>query len=60
MLFKAQQDNLFSNERYFCFMKELKPPKRIVLAKAVLRPDNLVWLAVLLMLFTFFRVLYYL
>ncbi|HEX6193215.1 MAG TPA: hypothetical protein VFZ42_12660 [Chitinophagaceae bacterium] len=41
-------------------MKELKPPKRIVLAKAVFRPDNLMWLAVLLMLFTFFRVLYYL
>jgi hypothetical protein len=36
-----------------------KNPKDVI-AKAVFRPDNLMWLAVLLMLFTFFRVLYYL
>jgi hypothetical protein len=37
-----------------------KNEKKEALAKAVFQPDNLVWLAVLLMLFTFFRVLYYL
>ena len=37
-----------------------KTPVRILVAKALFRPDNLVWLAVMLMLFTFFRVLYYL
>lgn len=37
-----------------------KNQKKEALAKALFRPDNLVWLAVLLMLFTFFRVLYYL
>lgn len=40
--------------------KTPKNPRKDVIAKAVLRSDNLVWLAVLLMLFTFFRVLYYL
>ena len=41
-------------------MKIEKPPKRVVLAKVLFRPDNLMWLALMMMLFTFFRVLYYL
>jgi hypothetical protein len=41
-------------------IKNPKEQKKEVIAKAVLRADNLVWLAVILMLFTFFRVLYYL
>lgn len=36
-----------------------KNQKKQALAKALLRPDTVVWLAVLLMLFTFFRALYY-
>lgn len=38
----------------------LKNEKKVAVAKAIFRPDNLVWLAGMLMLFTFFRVLYYL
>jgi hypothetical protein len=37
-----------------------KNPKKEALAKVLFRPDYLVWLAVMLMLTTFFRVLYYL
>lgn len=40
--------------------KNPKTPKRVVLAKALFKPDNIVFLAIILMLFTFFRVLYYL
>lgn len=41
-------------------VKNPKNPTKEIIAKAVFRPDNIMWLAVLLMLFTFFRVLYYL
>lgn len=40
-------------------MKNQQNPQKDVLARALFKPDNLVWLAVLLMLFTFFRVLWY-
>jgi len=61
MLFMAGQSSRTSCYRYFCIMiKPPKTPKRVVLTRVLLKPDNLVWLAVMLMLFTFFRVLYYL
>ena len=41
-------------------IKNPKNTRKDVIAKALFRPDNLMWLAVMLMLFTFFRVLYYL
>ncbi|MGB8192860.1 MAG: hypothetical protein WCF67_13110 [Chitinophagaceae bacterium] len=41
-------------------IRNQKNQKKIAQAKVLFHQENLVWLAVLLMLFTFFRVLYYL